>query len=182
MAPQPPDQPVDWLLDPDPSKNGCTFEPAYGQAWQDLGKGCHSPRLENDDILCDPTNADPSLPPFCRPEVIAIDRPPTDGTWTRVAVTYMSSSAGTDVHPRLRFYCNGELAGDIGPTAFGNPEAPVVWTPSDAGLIWYAADVRLDADACGGRCEVRPIYDGDSAARLPAYHTIFGGFGPPYPP
>ena len=180
----PPGQPVAWDLDPDPNKNSCYFSPQDGPAWQALGMGCHNPRLDLDDISCNPSSTDPGDPDFCNPENINVDFPPLD-TWTRIAVHYypFTSTAGTPVHPNIKIYCNAALAAELGSGGFGNPEAPLTWhLSSDEDQIWYAADVKFAKDECSNTCTVKPIYvNGDTTAKQPVYQGTYGGFGPAYP-
>ena len=183
-APQPPGLPVNWDLNPVFEQNTCYFAPnGAGAGWQGIGMGCHNPRLDLDDINCDPSVTDPNDGAFCAPENINVDFPPAD-KWTRIAVKYYSAGVPT-VHPNVRVYCNGALSAELGSGGFGNPEAPVVWNAADAERIWYVADVRFTSDGCSSAtCEVKPIYqNGDMTLKQPVYDPIYGGsFGPPYPP
>src|SRR5262249_37606897 len=102
----PPD-PVNWFLDPVVEHNNCYFVPhGVGTQWQQLGLGCHSPRLDLDSITCNPTITDPNDFSFCTPENVNIDFPPTDA-WMRVGVHYYSNHQLTyDLHPRIAVWCN----------------------------------------------------------------------------
>ena len=179
----PPD-PVAWYLDPVFENNTCYLAPkGVGQQWQAIGMGCHNPRLDVDNIVCDPNETDPQAFDFCASENINIDYPPPD-EWTRIAAVYYSAqSQSYDVHPRVRVYCDGILAADLGPEGY---DAPVTWTPSNGGdAHWSVADVRYTTDTCGNvGCEVVPLYE-DAVLRTPVMRSALVAavdFGPPYPP
>lgn len=180
----PPD-PVDWYLDPIFEENTCYFTPLAGLTWQALGQGCHNPRLDADNIRCDPLVTDPTSVDFCASENINIDFPPL-GQWTRIAVHYYSAQGQTyDVHPRIRVFCDGAQAAELGPRGYYDPEFPITFTGYDADRFWIAADVAMVDDGCGGRyCVVQPVYD-DPLFRTPYYTTSPAAqtsFGPAYPP
>jgi hypothetical protein len=168
--------------------------------WQALNNGCHNPRLDVDDIDCDPTLTDPNgTNPngegFCTPENTNIDYPPK-GQWTRVGVFYYSNNGGAiyDIHPEVKIYCNGALAADLGsvPNAtdptMRDPSgyaSPVTFTPGQGGVVfWEVADVIFPDGACDTQCIVQPLY-ADPSMTMPL--TVPAGqansdFGPPYPP
>ncbi|MBK8251169.1 MAG: hypothetical protein IPK82_00680 [Polyangiaceae bacterium] len=188
----PPD-PVDWYLDPVFEKNTCYFAPrGKGMEWQAFGQGCHNPRLDLDNIFCDPLVLDVDDDNFCAPENVNVDYPPKN-EWFRIGVHYFSSHGlNYDVHPRIKIFCNGALAADLGPAGYYVPEAPITFIPSDGqgfagNRFWIAADVAFVDDKCGTKaCVVQPVYTDpvgkapllivDTAAEAP------GGFGPPFPP
>lgn len=185
----PPD-PVDWYLDPVFEKNTCYFAPrGVGDQWQALGMGCHNPRLDLDNIFCDPTISDVNDSNFCAPENINIDFPPKN-QWVRIGVHYFGSHGlSYDVHPRVKVYCNGALAAELGPQGYYDPEAPITFIPSDGeGLagnrFWMVADVAFVDSKCGNKgCVVQPLYT-DPVAKTPVF-TLEGaaenGVGPDYP-
>ncbi|MBI4956228.1 MAG: hypothetical protein HY908_29700 [Myxococcales bacterium] len=184
----PPD-PVDWYLDPDINKNSCYFAPrGVGASWQAMGLGCHNPRLDLDNITCDPSVVDPQNSSFCAPENINIDYPPNN-EWTRVGVHYYSNhSVNYSVHPRIRIFCNGQMAADLGPAGY---DAPVTFTPAmgtspSSNTFWLVADVRFsEGGQCATQsCEVVPIFQDPNAhtPRLPTVPTVQGSWSPPYPP
>ena len=186
----PPD-PVGWYLDPVFEKNTCYFAPrGVGQDWQYLGKGCHNPRLDLDNIFCDPSVTDVDDLDFCAPENVNIDFPPKK-QWTRIGVHYFSSHGlNYDVHPRIKIYCDGALGAELGPAGYYEPEAPVTFLPSDgAGLagnrFWLVADVAFVDSECGNKnCVVKPLY-ANQAAKTPLFMTDNAAeqnFGPDYPP
>ncbi len=186
----PPD-PVDWYIDPVFEKNTCYFSPrGAGAEWQALGMGCHNPRLDLDNIFCDPTIVDVNDDNFCAPENINIDYPPK-GQWTRVAVHYFSSHGlNYDVHPEIKIYCDGALAAQLGPAGYYDPETPLTFVPSDGegfagNRFWLAADVAFVDSECGTKgCVVKPLY-ADPVAKTPVLMIDAAAeqsFGPDYPP
>jgi len=177
-----------WHLDPVFEKNTCYFGPkGNGSQWQAIGMGCHTPRLDIDNVQCDPTRLDPLHDEFCNAENVNLDFVPPD-QWTRIGVHYYGNHDQTyDVHPRVKVYCDGVLAADLGPAGFGMPTAPVTFPADfhDTGY-WLVADVMLpsaEAACTMPRCVVQPIYQ-DSAARSPwltTTVTVSSEFQPPYP-
>lgn len=182
-----PNDPVSWFLDPVANKNTCYFAPrGAGADWQTVGMGCHNPRLDLDDITCDPSIVDPQDSSFCAPENINVDFPPKD-QWIRVGVDYYSAHSNNGViHPNVKIYCDGQLSADLGVHGFFNPETAVAWPPAMAKKLWLVADVKFTADMCSKQCVVKPLYaNGDTVARQPVYMdqaTANGSFGPAYPP
>ncbi len=186
----PPD-PVDWHLDPVFERNTCYFAPhGKGLEWQALGKGCHNPRLDLDNTQCDPLVLDGDDPAFCAPENANVDFPPA-GQWFRVGVHYFTNNGlSVDVHPRVKVFCEGALAAELGPAGYYAPVAPVTFAPGDgAGAsghrFWMVADVGFEEGKCGTKsCVVKPIY-ADPAKKTPLFTVDFAaeaGFGPAYPP
>ncbi|HSN97554.1 MAG TPA: hypothetical protein VLS89_04615 [Candidatus Nanopelagicales bacterium] len=179
----PPD-PVKWYLDPVMEKNTCFYAPrGAGQQWQANGMGCHNPRLDIDNIYCDPGSSDPNDSSFCAPENINVDYPPI-GEWFRVGVHHYSGS--NNIYNRVKIYCNGALAADLGPTGYYMPENPVVFNTAGAGeTYWLVADVRFQEGQCNtATCEVVPLYL-DANLKTPFLTTetfVSTNFGPPYPP
>jgi hypothetical protein len=186
-----PPAPVNWYLDPVFEKNTCFYAPrGVGQDWQAYGMGCHNPRLDLDNITCDPTIMDPNSSSFCSPENINVDFMPLN-QWTRVSVNYYSSHGlAYNVHPNVKIFCDGAQVAELGSAGYFVPEAPVTWTPADGAgsgtgsQWWMVADVIKFSDGCVTRCLVVPLY-ADPVAHTP--HMVTGtqaeaNFGPPYPP
>jgi hypothetical protein len=174
--------PVRWYDAGDPTQNTCYYSPrGVGQQWRNLNRGCHNPRLDLDNISCNPGASDPNDGDFCAPENINIDVPPKN-QWMRIGVHYYpgTSSNGYPVRPNLKIFCNGSLGGALGTTGFYDPERPIEQTLSASGTYWIAADVIfLEEDECGStECVVRPIYQ-DEATRTPML-GVGAQFGPPY--
>ncbi|WP_437325386.1 hypothetical protein [Sorangium sp. So ce381] len=183
-----PPEPVSWYADPEEAKNTCYYAPrGAGQAWRDLDQGCYNPRLDIDNITCDPDVTNPDSDDFCAPENINVDFPPF-GQWTRIGVHYYSAHGRNyAVHPRIKIFCNGSLGADLGPTGFYDPEAPVTFAPADGSTrYWLVADVAfVDGGECGeDTCVVRPLYE-DETLKTPLLTTrssVESSFGPAYPP
>ena len=185
-----PPAPVDWYVDPVFERNTCYFAPrGKGLEWQALGKGCHNPRLDLDNLGCDPLVLDVDDADFCAPENVNVDFPPTK-EWFRIGVHYFSNNGlGYEVHPRVKVFCEGALAAELGPAGYHVPEAPITFAPSDGAgsghLFWLAADVVFKEGTCGTKsCVVQPLYV-DPAAKTPLFTVDFAaevGFGPPFPP
>jgi hypothetical protein len=181
-----PPTPVNWWLDPVFEANNCYFIPrGVGQQWQALAQGCHNPRLDLDNATCDPAETDLESASFCAPENINIDFPP-EATWTRIGAHYYNSVNQThDIHPRVKIFCDGSLAAELGPAGYYEPESPVTFSPADAGArFWLVADVRIDNGPYGSYCTVQPLH-ADPANRTPLFTTlqaVEAGFTPAYPP
>lgn len=187
-----PPNPVNWYLDPVWEKNTCYFAPrGVGMDWQNWGQGCHNPRLDLDNITCDPTVTNVNSLNFCAPENINIDFPPQK-EWTRIAVHYYSSHGKDyDVHPAVKVFCNGALTAELGPTGYYDPEFPVTFAPYDGesgasdNRFWMVADVAFKESKCGGiGCVVKPVYS-DPVTKTPMFTFAFAAeqdFGPPMPP
>jgi len=184
---QPPD-PVDWYIDPVLERNTCYFAPrGVGAQWQAGGKGCHNPRLDLDNITCDPTSVNVNDYDFCAPENINIDYPPAN-QWIRIGVHYYSNHGVTyDVHPRIRIFCNAAQVAELGPQGYNTP---VTFTPADGpspstNLFWLVADVRFLDDPCvDQKCEVKTLYfdQNQQTALLTTVPMVQASYGPPYPP
>jgi hypothetical protein len=180
---QPP-QPVNWYLDPLTEKNTCYFAPrGVGAQWQTNGQGCHNPRLDLDNITCDPTVLDVNSSSFCAPENINIDYPPAN-QWIRIGVHYYSSHGlAYDVRPRIRIFCDAAQIAELGPQGYNTP---VTFAPADTSTrFWLVADVRFLGDPCiSQKCEVRPLYYDEAAqtALLATVAQVQASYGPPYPP
>jgi hypothetical protein len=189
--PNMPPDPVNWFLDPIMEKNTCYYAPrGVGANWQMLGKGCHNPRLDLDNITCDPTVLDPNSASFCAPENVNIDYPPLD-QWMRIGVHYYyNHGLGYDVHPEVKIFCDGALAADLGPGGYYVPQNPVTFGSSDGdgsgnnNRFWVVADVAFKKDMCTKGCVVKPVYS-DTVQKTP-YFTIDSvattTFAPAYPP
>lgn len=187
----PPD-PVDWYLDPIFEENVCYFAPrGVGQEWQSIGMGCHNPRLDLDNITCDPAQTDPNQSDYCHAETNNIDFPPRD-QWIRLgAHYYYNSGQSYDVHPKLRVFCDAALVSTLGDatddtTGFGQEVTfhPADGTSASTNLFWLAADVLFPSDppVDGPSCIVRPIYaDIQRSPYLTTADIVTSSFGPPYP-
>ncbi len=194
-------QPPEWSKAASSFDDSCYHLPGTeGETWSAAQKGCHNPRLELVRDTCDPTLTDPNaLPvPPCFAESVAVDHPPALA-WTRLAVRQFDSPPGSpEAHPRLRIFCDGHLAADLGshasaasgevePLGFGAPVAfgPAAGRGSVANPFWIAADVAFYPDSCGvSPCAVAPLF-ADPVSRTPIvvpFADAQVSVGPPYPP
>jgi hypothetical protein len=186
-------QPVDWDDQPNPAANTCYDIPhSVGMVWQMVGKGCHNPRLDIDDVQCNLAVTDPNDSMFCTPENINVDYPPTY-QWFRIAVHYYWNHGQTyDVHPEVKVFYDGEQFADLGPQGYYVPAAPVTFPASQGAnegygnLFWLVADVAVVDDGCGGLTGVvQPLYD-DATSLTPYFMddvtATTQGFFPPWPP
>ncbi len=180
----PPD-PVNWYDAPNDQEDLCYYAPqGYGATWSMAAQGCHSPRLDVDNISCDVTETDPTSFNFCSPENINVDYPPQN-EWIRVGAFMFSSFTTPGLTPNVKIYCDGALRAELGSKGFFDPETPIVWDASQARKWWLVADVVFKQDECDSECIVRPLYQNDDAvAKLPVYYTESGlvDVGPPYAP
>ncbi len=182
-----PPTPVNWYDDtttPNDAGNLCYFAPrGEGADWIDLDNGCHNPRLDLDNISCDPSITAPSNTSFCAPENINVDFPPPN-KWTRIGVHYYEATSGYTgtVTPTVKVFCDGKLAAELGPNGYGTP---FTFTgPADEDATWLVADVLFQQDACSKTCIVKPVY-ADPVAMTPfmdpANPAAFGPAQPPLP-
>jgi len=85
------------------------------------GMGCHNPRLDSDNVTCDPAISDPTDPDFCTPENINVDFPPKD-QWIRIGVHHFSHHGSAQpTFPNVKIFCDGALAADLGNAGFYSP-------------------------------------------------------------
>jgi hypothetical protein len=146
--------------------------PPYGDEWRMAG-ACWNPRLDTDDVSCDPAVSDPLNPAFCFVENVNIDVPPHDVTY-RIGVNFYrdhgtctDADPGDDIaHPRLLVHCAGAINAEIG----GVDDGEVSMRCSDnqdlgsSNWTWLAADVRFGTNACGLEdCTVVPLIAGPNA-------------------
>jgi hypothetical protein len=178
--------PVNWYEDPDFNLNSCYFAPEDGGEWSTYSQGCHNPRLDLDNISCDPTETDPLVGGafgFCAPENINMDYPPKN-EWIRIGVHQYSHFNDGTIFPNVKIFCNGALTGDLGTLGYN---LPFDWTDAEANNdeIWLVADVLFIDDECSTtQCIVQPLY-ADPVAQTPVLVQMSGGSapnGPPYPP
>jgi hypothetical protein len=177
-----------------PATNNTCYNDVHGVGtqWAILGKGCHNPRSDIDEIQCDYSVTDPNNTRFCAPENINVDYVP-DRQWFRIGVHYYWNHNQTyTVHPEVKVFCNGALSADLGPHGYYTPEQPVTF-PSSAGQgmggtgnrFWVVADVAFTDDGCGHvSCVVQPIY-ADPTNLTPFYildQVATSAFLPDWPP
>ncbi len=142
--------------------------PPFGDLWRASGR-CWNPRLDTDDITCDPAVRDPTDPAFCFPENAAIDDPPDDVTFRLMVNFYRdhgtcsNADARDDaVHPVLAIHCGGVARAAVGSVDDGIVTMRCADNPAIGSVnwSWLAADVRVVTNACGLRdCRVTPLRD-----------------------
>lgn len=177
--------PQGFTLDPITENNNCYFVPAgEGALWQQTGTGCRNPRLEDDNITCDPLVTNEDSNDYCNAEVIAVDNPSQE-EWFRLGVYYYANHQATyATQPEVSVFCDGAQVAQLGAEGFAQP---VSMPASDGGSrFWMVGDVlMLPTDACGRRrCVIEPLY-GDQGGTTPLFTTASetqGPFSPPYPP
>jgi hypothetical protein len=151
--------------------------PPFGEVWRSSGR-CTNPRLDTDNIECDPRVRDPRDAEFCFPENAAIDNPPDDVTFRLMVNFYRDHGTCTDmdvrndvVHPVLSIHCGGALRAFVGSVDDGivgmrcrdNPEI------GSLNWAWLAADVRFFTNECGLRdCRVTPLRGRETMTRCDA--------------
>ena len=131
---------------------------------------CDNPRLDVDNIDCDPKVADPlqdsvdTVGGFCTPENINLDNP-KNGDKFAVGVHFYNASAPTPApHPHVNVYCNGErrLAFGFDPTATPPRTFPrLLQSGRDVvGDLWEVATVEAKVSPAGtlDDCVITPIH------------------------
>jgi hypothetical protein len=114
--------------------------------------GCTNPRLDKDNITCDPTIDDPTNAgtgffggSFCGPENINIDNP-NDSDAFVVGVNHFGNHGGTsNAKPHVNVYCNGArvVSAGFNPVT-GQTSFPLLKTSGadSTGDIWTVATVK----------------------------------------
>lgn len=165
---------VQWSLDasdtrfaPSVGTESCASSPPpWGARWTASGR-CWNPRLDVDNITCDPALTDARDPRYCFPENAAVDEPSPDVTFRVMVNFYRDHGTCADgdprndeVHPVLAIHCGGVQRAAVGSVDDGlvamrcadNPEI------GSTNWSWLAADVRFVDNACGIRdCRVTPL-------------------------
>jgi hypothetical protein len=150
-----PPEPVNWFEDPVFESNLCYFAPrGEGDEWIAGNMGCHSPRLDLDNISCDVGVTDPQNSSFCAPENINVDYPPKD-QWMRVMVHRYSHGASQTTTPTVKIFCDGALAAELGPQGYATQPTFNSGSTND---VWLVADVLFHEDECINQCIVQPIF------------------------
>jgi hypothetical protein len=133
---------------------------------------CTNPRLDMDNISCDPSVLNPNSfgilslsGPFCGAENINLDNP-NDGD--RFLVGAHAYNTSDPIHPHINVYCNGERVLSVGYDPNTNPAFPVMLqsgpengqeVPDDGGDFWEAATIV--AHVANGQltsCDVAPVH------------------------
>ena len=142
------------------------FPPPFGEAWRASGR-CWNPRLDVDNITCDPSVRDARDSRYCFPENVTVDAPPDDMTFRLMVNFYRDHGTCTDsdtandvVHPLLRVNCGGIERAEVGGVEDGQVSLSCGDNPGigSRNWSWIAADVRFVNNACGLRdCRVTPL-------------------------
>lgn len=165
---------VRWSVDdadtrfaPSASAEGCASSPPpWGAMWTASGR-CWNPRLDVDNIECDPSLTDAQSPSYCFPENAAVDDPASDVTFRLMVNFYRDHGTCADgdasndvVHPTVAIHCGGVTRAVLGDVDDGQVPMRCQDNPSlgSANWSWLVADVRFADNACGVRdCAVRPL-------------------------
>jgi hypothetical protein len=127
---------------------------------------CDNPRLDQDNIECDPAVADPmNAREFCSPENINLDNPKA-GERFAVGVHYYDGglAAVKPARPHVNIYCNGErkLAFGYDATSMPPNNFPVLRhaNQDQGGDFWEVAIVEAKVDATGALndCLITPVH------------------------
>jgi hypothetical protein len=134
-------------------------------------QGCTNPRLDRDNVTCDPTIDDPTstgggdlgslAAGFCGPENINLDNPKNSDQFV-VGVNHYDSHSGTShAHTHVNIYCNGARVVSVGydPLTSGSAATgPVLVTPGQeqSGDWWEVATVKWDTASPQG-CDVATV-------------------------
>jgi len=160
------------------SFSGNTSTWGYPRSAPDVCKGwgsrrdalaqCDNPRLDMDNISCNPVVGDPlnyglgGALGFCGPENINLDNP-KNGDRFAVGVHYYGSGDSDNPKPHVNVYCNGErrLAFGFDPAATPPINFPVFKTAgaSGGGDFWQVATIEAVVDGSGNLtdCIIEPI-------------------------
>ena len=147
-----------------PSRWGYARSPAAAcHGWgSSRATECDNPRLDQDNIDCDPSIADPmDTMNFCSPEKINIDNP-KPGDKFAVGVHFYDGT--TPVHPHVNIYCNGErkLAFGLDGTSVPPNNNPILRKSNgdSGGDLWEVATIQPTVDATGALkdCLITPVH------------------------
>lgn len=125
--------------------------------WGSKGSApCNNPRLDRDNISCDTSINDPTGGggifggDFCGPENINIDNPNVGEQFSVAVHAY----GGTQAHPHLNIYCNGERKLSLGYDPVSSPNYPLLNNFGGYGCqgsFWIATRIQWnggDTDPC----------------------------------
>lgn len=140
--------------------------PPWGDAWRASGR-CWNPRLDVDNIECDPSLTDTHNPSYCFTENATVDAPPEDASFRLMVNFYRDHGICTDadtgndvVHPTLTVNCGGITRAALGSVDDGLVPMRCQDNPmiGSANWSWLAADVHFVTNACGlSDCRVTPL-------------------------
>jgi hypothetical protein len=122
---------------------------------------CTNPRLDRDNVICNPAVIDPTNVNYCGPENINLDNP-NDGDRFVVGVNHYGNTHGTtNAKPHVNLYCNGARILSVGYNpAVGQTAFPLLDTPGRelSGDFWTVA--TLTAHVSGGtlsKCDIETL-------------------------
>ena len=125
-------------------------------------QGCTNPRLDRDNVTCDPSVADPqNTTGFCGPENINLDNPNNGDQFVVSVNHYNNTSGSSNAHAHVNIYCNGARVVSTGynPLTAGSAATGPLLVSGGAdttGDIWEVATVKWDtANPLG--CDVTTI-------------------------
>jgi hypothetical protein len=127
--------PINWGY-PDSPMAAC-----HGWGSKQLQATCPNPRLDRDNVTCDPTEQDLLNDTFCGPENINLDNP-HDGDKFIVGVNHYANHNGTsDAKLHVNLYCNGARVLSVGYNPATGAQWPVlkVGGYDQTGDFWNAA-------------------------------------------
>lgn len=132
---------------------------------RDPASGCDNPRLDFDNISCDPTIINPNgflgsglANDFCGAENINLDDPKNDD---RFAVGVHAYSLSGSVKAHVNIYCNGERRLSLGYDPAGQAFPELTESGAEAGGdFWEVATVKAVVDAAGKLtdCQIDPVH------------------------
>ncbi len=136
----------------------------------DYTQGCTNPRLDRDNVTCDPTVDDPtntgggdlgSVGGFCGPENINLDNPKNNEQFVIGANHYDTHGGTSKAHTHVNVYCNGARVVSVGYdplTATSAGTGPVLITAGQesTGDWWEVATVKWNTANPQG-CDVATV-------------------------
>src|SRR5262249_31837677 len=115
----------------------------HGWGSKQLMSTCNNPRLDRDNISCDPSVSDILDDGFCGPENINIDNP-KDGDKFIVGVNHYRNHGGTaNAKPHVNVYCNGARVLSVGYNPATGAQWPLLTTDGaeETGDLWSVVRV-----------------------------------------
>jgi hypothetical protein len=111
-------------------------------------QGCTNPRLDRDNITCDPSITDPSnTGSFCGPENINLDNPKNGDAFVVSVNHYNNTSGSSRAHTHANIYCNGArvVSSGYNPLTAGSAATGPLLVSGGGDLtgdIWEVATVK----------------------------------------
>jgi hypothetical protein len=125
-------------------------------------QGCTNPRLDRDNVTCDPTIVDPAnTSNFCGPENINLDNPNNGDAFVVSVNHYNATSGSSRAHTHVNIYCNGArvVSSGYNPLTSGSAATgPVLVNGGQdtTGDIWEVATVKWNTSNPLG-CDVTTV-------------------------